>query len=68
MAKLSQAARHMLEGAGCNEFDDDYIVIGNIDVLVMLSHRAVADLNRQARERDIAAIADKSKADGKDKP
>jgi hypothetical protein len=51
MAKLSQAARRMLQDAGCNEFDDDFILIGNIDVMVLLSHRAVADLNRQARER-----------------
>jgi hypothetical protein len=50
MAKLSKAAVAMLEDAGCNEIDDDFIVIGTTDVRVLLSHRAVADLNRQARE------------------
>lgn len=51
MAKLSQAAIEMLRNAECNELADDFIVIGNIGVTVLLSHRAVADLNRQARER-----------------
>ncbi len=40
----------MLEAAGCNEISDDLIVIGTTDVRVLLSHRAVADLNEQARE------------------
>lgn len=51
MAKLSKAAVKMLEAAGCNEVGDDYLVIGTTDVRVLLSHRAVADLNQQARER-----------------
>jgi hypothetical protein len=50
MAKLSQQAVRMLEDAGCNEISDDLIVIGTTDVRVLLSHRAVADLNAQARE------------------
>lgn len=50
MAKLSKAAVAMLEDAGCNEISDDLIVIGTTDVRVLLSHRAVADLNQQARE------------------
>jgi hypothetical protein len=50
MAKLTQAAVKMLEAAGCNEIADDFIVIGTTDVRVLLSHRAVADLNEQARE------------------
>jgi hypothetical protein len=50
MAKLTQDAVTMLEAAGCNEITDDLIVIGTTDVRVLLSHRAVADLNEQARE------------------
>jgi hypothetical protein len=50
MAKLSRAAVAMLEDAGCNEIGDDFIVIGTTDVRVLLSHRAVADLNQQACE------------------
>jgi hypothetical protein len=41
----------MLEDAGCNEIGDDFLVIGTTDVRVLLSNRAVADLNQQARER-----------------
>jgi hypothetical protein len=51
MATLSQAARKLLEDAGCREYDDDYLVIGNNDVMILLSHRAVSELNRQARYR-----------------
>jgi hypothetical protein len=51
MAKLSQAAKQLLEDAEVREFDDDFIVIGNIGVTVLLSDRAVEDLNRQARQR-----------------
>jgi hypothetical protein len=54
MAKLSEAAKRLLEDADVRECDDDFIVIGNIGVTVLLSHRAVADLNRQARDRDEA--------------
>lgn len=50
MAKLCQQAVKMLEAAGCNEIADDMIVIGTTDVRVLLSHRAVEDLNAQARE------------------
>lgn len=48
--KLSRDAVKMLEAAGCNEITDDMIVIGTTDARVLLSHRAVADLNEQARE------------------
>lgn len=48
MAKLSKAAKEMLEKAGCTEVADDYIILFNSDVTILLSHRAVADLNRQA--------------------
>lgn len=41
----------MIEDAGCNETGDDYLIIGTTDVRVLLSHRAVADLNHHARER-----------------
>lgn len=51
MAKLTKDAIALLEDAECSEIADDYIVIGNIGVTVLLSHRAVADLNRQARAR-----------------
>lgn len=40
----------MLEAAGCNEIADDFIIMGTTDVRVPLSHRAVTDLNEQARE------------------
>ncbi|MDF0506623.1 hypothetical protein POK33_38375 [Burkholderia cenocepacia] len=50
MAKLTKAAVEMLEDAGCNEIGDDFIVIGTTDVRVVLTHRAIADLNQQARE------------------
>lgn len=50
MAKLTKAAIALLEAAGCNEIADDYILIGTTDLRVMLSRRAVEDLNQQARE------------------
>ncbi|WP_423383555.1 hypothetical protein [Burkholderia sp. LMG 32019] len=49
--KLSHAAIALLEQAGCNEVGDDFVVIGTTDVRVLLSNRAVTDLNQQARER-----------------
>ncbi|AIV66501.1 hypothetical protein [Burkholderia pseudomallei] len=51
MAKLSQAAIRLLRDAGATEVADDYVLMDNIDVRILLSHRAVADLNQQARER-----------------
>lgn len=51
MAKLSQAAIQLLRDAGATEVADDYVLMDNIDVRILLSHRAVADLNKQARER-----------------
>ncbi|MDN7880094.1 hypothetical protein [Burkholderia aenigmatica] len=51
MAKLSQAAIQLLHDAGATEVADDYVLMDNIDVRILLSHRAVADLNKQARER-----------------
>ncbi|WP_396330415.1 hypothetical protein [Burkholderia anthina] len=54
MAKLSQAALRLLREAGATEIDDDFVVIGNTDIRILLSARAVSDLNQQARERDSA--------------
>lgn len=53
MAKLSEAARRMLDDAGCTEVADDYIMLFNSDVTVLISHRAVVDLNRQARDATV---------------
>lgn len=52
MSSLSEAAKQMLNDAGCTEVADDYIILYNSSVTVLLSHKAVADLNRQARELD----------------
>ncbi|MCA8050776.1 hypothetical protein [Burkholderia arboris] len=52
MAKLSQAAIELLSDAGATEISDDFVVIGNTDLRILLSQRAVIDLNQQARERD----------------
>jgi hypothetical protein len=52
MAKLTQAAIELLHDADVRELADDFIVIGNIGVTVLLSRRAVEDLNRQARDRN----------------
>ena len=55
MAVLSKAARALLDAAGCSEIADDYVLVGNTDVRILLSHRAIADLNAQAREDDSLA-------------
>lgn len=52
MAKLSKAAVVLLTEAGCSEVADDYVVLGSTDLRILLSHRAVADLNAQARGED----------------
>lgn len=52
VAKLSQAAIELLSEAGATEIGDDFVVIGNTDLRILLSRRAVIDLNQQARERD----------------
>lgn len=51
MAILSKAAHQMLDDAGCTEVADDYIVLFNSDVLILLSNNAVRDLNKQAKEK-----------------
>lgn len=48
--KLSQAARRLLEQAGCSEVADDYVILGSTDLRILLSKRSVQDLNAQARE------------------
>jgi hypothetical protein len=60
MTRLSQAAIEMLREAECNEVADDFIMVGNVGVMVLLSHRAVADLNRQARERKLLMQPDQT--------
>lgn len=52
MAVLTKAARALLDAAGCSEIADDYVLVGNTDVRILLSRRAVEDLNAQAREDD----------------
>jgi len=52
--KLSQAARKLLEQAGCSEIADDFVILGSTDLRILLSRRAVEDLNDQARE--VAAV------------
>ncbi|WP_164466844.1 hypothetical protein [Burkholderia gladioli] len=49
--KLSKAAIQMLQSAEFTEIADDCLVVGNTDICILLCNRAVADLNRQARER-----------------
>jgi len=48
--KLSQAACDLLEQAGCNEIADDYVILGSTDLRILLSQRAIRDLNAQADE------------------
>lgn len=52
MAKLSKRAYQMLHDAGCTEVADDYIMLFNSSVVVLLSDRAVIDLNRQSRDQE----------------
>jgi hypothetical protein len=51
-ASLSQDAKRLLAEAGCPEVADDHILIGEgVSVMVPLSRRAIAELNRQAFDR-----------------
>lgn len=52
MAKLTKAAIALLQAAGCNEVGEDYVVIGTTDLRILLSHKAIEDLNLQAREEN----------------
>lgn len=57
MARLSKAAVALLEAAGYTEVADDYVLVGNTDVRILLSVRAVRDLNAQARGEDVEPVA-----------
>ena len=48
--KLTKAATKLLEEAGCSEIAEDYVLLGNTDLRILLSDAAVDDLNAQARE------------------
>lgn len=49
--KLTKAAKKLLQEAGCSEIADDFVVLGQTDLRVLLSDAAVDDLNAQAREQ-----------------
>ena len=49
--KLTKAAKTLLEEAGCSEIADDFVVLGQTDLRILLSDAAVEDLNQQAREQ-----------------
>ena len=49
---LRQAAMKLLRDAGCSEVADDYVIIGTTDLRILLSCRAIEDLNAQAREAE----------------
>ena len=48
--KLTKAAKKLLQEAGCSEIADDFVVLGQTDLRILLSDAAVDDLNAQARE------------------
>ena len=48
--KLTKAAKKLLQEAGCSEIADDFVVLGQTDLRLLLSDAAVDDLNAQARE------------------
>lgn len=49
--KLTKAAKKLLEEAGCNEIADDYVILGDTDLRILLSDAAIEDLNAQASEQ-----------------
>lgn len=49
--KLTKGAKKLLEEAGCSEIADDFVVLGQTDLRILLSDAAVEDLNQQAREQ-----------------
>jgi len=49
--KLTKAAKQLLEEGGCSEITDDYVVLGQTYLRILLSDAAVEDLNQQAREQ-----------------
>ena len=52
MTRLTERAKKMLLDAGCTEVADDYLILHNSDVTVLLSNTAVRDLNRQANDKE----------------
>jgi len=48
--KLSKKALKLLDVSGCSEIADDFVVLGQTDLRILLSDAAVDDLNAQARE------------------
>lgn len=50
MAALTKAAEALLESAGATEIGHDYVIIGNTDVRILLTQKAILDLNHQARD------------------
>lgn len=47
---LSKVVIKLLEEAGCSEIADDYVILGSTDLRILLSKRAIDDLNAQARD------------------
>ena len=41
--KLTKAAKKLLEEAGCSEIADDFVVLGQTDLRILLSDAAVED-------------------------
>lgn len=51
MANLSERAKQWLEDSNCfEEIADDMLSLANSGIQILLSRKAVEDLNRQARE------------------
>lgn len=51
MAKLSERARQWLEDSKCfEEVSDDMLTVAESGIQILLSKKAVEDLNRQARD------------------
>ena len=51
MATLSERAKQWLKDSNCfEEISDDMLSLANSDIQILLSKKAVEDLNRQARE------------------
>lgn len=50
-AKLSERAKEWLEQSNAfEEVADDYLLVANSGIQILLCKRSVVDLNRQARE------------------
>lgn len=52
-AKLSAKAVEWLNASNCfDEVSDDYLSVANSNIVILLSNKAIADLNRQAKESE----------------